>query len=203
MSSHEFVSGLNQKASERSINIPETAVKQLAGYFDLLGKWNQKINLTALPLTPPTPETFERLFVEPLEAAAWIGNTPITWFDLGSGSGSPAIPIKVVNPALRLTMVESRSRKAAFLREVVRLLNLTDVSVESLRFQQLAKDSRFSRIAELVTARAVRVDHEFIAIAGFLLKSGGKLVVLGSGARDLTPLFRTTERPDVFERCST
>ena len=90
-------------------------LEPLEAYFQLLTQWNAKINLTALPLDPPTDETFDRLLVEPLAASKQIPtHTPSVWFDLGSGGGSPAIPLKIARPALRLTMIESKERKSAF-----------------------------------------------------------------------------------------
>src|SRR4029079_802320 len=77
-------------------SIAPSAVDALEQYFALLARWNPRINLTALPLTPPSDDTFDRLFVEPVAAARHIdpaasGAGPIRWIDLGSGGGSPAI----------------------------------------------------------------------------------------------------------------
>jgi len=96
----------------------------LETYYRLLAQWNVKINLTALPLQPPTDSTFDRLFIEPLLAAELVPDLPGIWFDLGSGGGSPALPLKLIRPSLSLTLVESKTRKAAFLREALRALKL-------------------------------------------------------------------------------
>src|SRR6516164_7658019 len=112
------------RSEKASVKVSEEAIEQLGRYFELLAKWNAKINLTALPLDPPTRETLDRLFVEPLAAARYFPRDPVAWFDLGSGGGSPAIPLKILHPEASLTMVEARVRKAAFLREAVRGLVL-------------------------------------------------------------------------------
>ncbi len=57
--------------------------------------------------------------------------------DVGSGGGSPAIPLKLAVPRLRLTMVEAKARKSAFLREAVRHLGLEQRSVETARYEEL------------------------------------------------------------------
>ncbi|MBW8866026.1 MAG: class I SAM-dependent methyltransferase, partial [Acidobacteria bacterium] len=111
-----------------------TAADALEQYFSLLARWNPKVNLTALPLNPPGDETFDRLFVEPVVAAAHIEplnfrDAPLKWIDLGSGGGSPAIPLKIVRPSWHLTMVEAKERKAAFLREAIRALRLQEADV--------------------------------------------------------------------------
>ena len=78
-------------------------LEPLEAYFRLLAHWNAKINLTALPLDPPTDETLDRLLVEPLAAARQIRRcAAASGSTSGSGGGSPAIPLKIARPALRL-----------------------------------------------------------------------------------------------------
>jgi 16S rRNA (guanine527-N7)-methyltransferase len=158
----------------RVVVAPETAAV-LEEYFALLDRWNAKINLTALPLRPPTDETFDRLFVEPLAASRFLPDTPDVWLDLGSGGGSPAIPLKAVRPRLKLTMVESKVRKAAFLREAVRTLKLHDAAVENSRIEMLP--APFIASASVVTVRAVRVDSTLLTRAAELLAPEGRLVL--------------------------
>ena len=125
---------------EGSSDIPAPRERVWKAYTDpkLLAQWNARINLTALPLDPPTDETFDRLLVEPLAASRQIPtHTPNVWFDLGSGGGSPAIPLKIARPALRLTMIDSKERNGAFLREVIRTLGLADSVVQTARFEEI------------------------------------------------------------------
>ena len=159
------------------MQVPAEVVELLEAYFRLLAKWNVKINLTALPLQGPTDETFDRLFVEPLVAATAIPNTSGVWFDLGSGGGSPALPLKVVRQELSLTLVESKTRKAAFLREAVRSLALPATDVVNARFDELPMAIRHT--ANLVTARAVRPDATLFNASAELLKPGGRLFLFG------------------------
>jgi 16S rRNA (guanine527-N7)-methyltransferase len=163
---------------------------RLERYIDLLRKWNARINLTGLPLDPPSDEALDRLLVEPLSAAVLAPDSPLDWFDLGSGGGSPAIPLKVIRPALRLIMVESRARKAGFLREVARSLGLAHVRVERARIEEIAR--RSPGMAQLVTLRAVRVDAGLLDAATRLLSRDGQMI-----------LFRTEGRgrafPDLVE----
>jgi 16S rRNA (guanine527-N7)-methyltransferase len=147
---------------------------QLEQYFDLLRHWNRKINLTALPLDELHDATIDRLLVEPLSAARLIGRTALRWADLGSGGGSPAIPLKIARPSAVLTMVESRQRKAAFLREVGRELGLGDVSVVGMRVEAMAVNAmeRF----DVVTVRAVRLDRAFLRTSAQLLRPTARLI---------------------------
>jgi 16S rRNA (guanine527-N7)-methyltransferase len=152
-------------------------LEPLEAYFRLLTHWNATINLTALPLDNPTDETFDRLLVEPLAAARHIADVSNVWFDVGSGGGSPAIPLKLARPALRLTMVESKSRKAAFLREVVRRIHLPDVEVLNDRFEEVATRTDAVAATDLITVRAVKTDDALFATAGLMLKDGGRLLL--------------------------
>jgi 16S rRNA (guanine527-N7)-methyltransferase len=154
----------------------------LEAYFRLLTQWNATINLTALPLDAPTDETFDRLLVEPLCASKQIPHDSAgVWFDLGSGGGSPAIPLKIARPLLRLTMIESKERKGAFLREAVRALGLDNASVATERFEQAAGDAGFNHRADLVTVRAVRTDAALFETAALLLATGGRLMLFRPG----------------------
>jgi 16S rRNA (guanine527-N7)-methyltransferase len=146
-------------------------------YFRLLAQWNAKINLTALPLDVPTDETFDRLLVEPLAAARQVPDRSDVWFDLGSGGGSPAIPLKIARPSLRLTMVESKTRKGAFLREAIRAVGLAQASVENDRFESVAQRHECAGAAALVTVRAVKADSQLFETAGLLLTVNGRLLL--------------------------
>lgn len=153
-------------------------LEPLEAYIQLLTRWNAAINLTALPLEAPTDETFDRLLVEPLVAAKQIPtHVPSVWFDLGSGGGSPAIPLKIARPSLKLTMIESKERKSAFLREAVRALGLVDASVETERFEVVAGKSTLANSADFVTVRAVRADDGLFESAAQMLKNGGQLLM--------------------------
>lgn len=187
MTTLEFRDKLARRTRRAMAPMALDMLEPLETYYHLLAQWNAKINLTALPLDPPTDETFDRLLVEPLAASKQIPTlTSGVWFDLGSGGGSPAIPLKIARPALRLIMVESKERKSAFLREAVRELALSDASVETKRFEVVAANPKHAGTADFVTVRAVRTDEELFEAAGLLLKSGGRLL-----------LFRPAHSPTV------
>ena len=104
------------------------------------------------------------------------------------------MPLKVVRPELRLTLVESKSRKAAFLREVVRSLKLTDTDVLPVRIEDLAIGGRCGHV-DLLTVRAVRVDRSFLRTAATLLRTEGRLFLFGSRPlREWTANFQLMEQ---------
>jgi 16S rRNA (guanine527-N7)-methyltransferase len=180
MTNSVFRDRLAARAAHARITLNAVDLRQFEIYFDLLTRWNARMNLTALPLEGAPDPTLDRLFIEPLSASRYFPTSPMDWIDIGSGGGSPAIPLKVVRHQARLTMVESRSRKAAFLREVARTLALQTTGVEAKRFEDLDTDAS----ADLITVRAVRADAALLGSCRRALRTGGALL-----------LFRSDEGP--------
>lgn len=197
MTTLEFRERLARRTRRAKAHISLAILDPLEAYYRLLAQWNAKINLTALPLDVPTDETFDRLLVEPLVAARQIpADRPLSWVDLGSGGGSPAIPLKIARPLLQLTMVESKERKGAFLREAIRVLGLAEAAVLTQRFESLSVDVRFAGKVDLVTVRAVRLDSELFEVADHLLKLDGRLLLF-------RPAHSPSADPPGFQRIST
>jgi 16S rRNA (guanine527-N7)-methyltransferase len=190
----EFGLRLAGRASEFGLALSRPHLAQLEAYVRLLERWNTRINLTALHLHPLSDHALDRLLLEPLIASEHVADSAIPWIDLGSGGGSPAIPLKILRPRLRLTMVESVGKKAAFLREAVRTLTLADVDVENSRVEELAAGPHRQHRAELVTARAVRGNAAFWHAAWGLLSPSGSFWVFRSAAsaQPDSGLFRLT-----------
>lgn len=190
-----FRERLRKQAAAAGIDLELDQLGHFEHYFRLLRQWNRTINLTALPLADFPERTLNRLFIEPLQAAQFVEDASLLWFDLGSGGGSPAIPLKIVRPQLRLTMVESKSRKAAFLGEVARSLTLMATSVVTVRIEELARLVPAGQ-ADLLTIRAVKIQEELLQTVAILLRPGGRLFLFGS--ESVGPLdhseFRVMER---------
>ena len=168
---------LLRRAEEVGVALSTAHVNQLTRYFDLLRRWNPRINLTSLPLDALSPGQFDRLLVEPIAAAALVPESARVWFDLGSGGGSPAVPLKVLRPSLRLSMIEAKSRKCAFLREVVRTVPLNSADVHQTRIEELP-DSLGNSV-DLLTVRAVRLDEPLSGVCARLLTASGRLLLFG------------------------
>lgn len=155
---------------------------QLTDYLLLLERWNHRMNLTALDRPD---DAVDRLVVEPLLAARHLDADAESLIDLGSGGGSPAIPLKIAVPRLALTMVESKTRKSVFLREVVRHLGLPDVSVETVRYEQLLTRPEFFETFDVASIRAVRVETQDLRTLQAFLRRGGELFWLCSATQPL------------------
>ena len=186
MISHDFQNQLARRASLAELDLSPALVGQLEAYYRLLVHWNTRVNLTALPLNPITDQAVDRLLIEPIAAAQYLATAAPVWFDFGSGGGSPAIPLKLARPAGQLTMIESKERKAAFLREAVRSLKMDDTRVEAIRIEALATDYGLAATADLVTVRAVRADQALFDAIGNLLRFQGRAFLFGAKHAGLT-----------------
>ena len=190
MSDADFVAELRARTASFGASVSVSQARELETFYSLLSKWNRRINLTALPLgSSVSMETLDRLFVEPVIASELIPPGPLSVIDLGSGAGSPALPIKILRPLIRLTMVETKGRKAAFLREAVRTLRLQGVDVEQSRFEALP--ASMSSEFDVVTVRALKVDDNLVSAALELLNLEGRLITFGV---DDVPGFEVEER---------
>jgi 16S rRNA (guanine527-N7)-methyltransferase len=155
----------------------------ISTYIDLLLRWNARINLTAIRTEE---EIVTRHFGESLFAARHlfprVARAPspakIRLIDVGSGAGFPGLPIKIWNPEIALTLIESNQKKATFLREVARQLTLTDINVFSERAENFPNPP-----AEAVTLRAVEHFENILPIAASLVAPAGRLALLISQAQ--------------------
>ena len=161
-------------------------IAPLAAFLELMAKWNRHINLTALPLDPPSVETVDRLIIEPVAAARCLSGAPASIVDIGSGGGSPAIPFRLQFPGAKLAMVESRSKNCAFLREAVRSLAIVGSRVIEARFEDVAKGA-VDPPADLVTVRAVRLDDVSIRLIRAIAAPGAAVVRFTGESDDSDP----------------
>ena len=150
---------------------------QVSVYLDRLMRWNARMNLTAVR----DPEQIvTRHFGESFFAAKQLLGreepAPKSATDIGSGAGFPGLPIKIFAPSLRMRLVEAQHRKATFLREVIRDLQLADCEVVAERAEALAQAEPGS--AELVTLRAVEHFQDVLPTAAQLTSNKGRIGLL-------------------------
>jgi 16S rRNA (guanine527-N7)-methyltransferase len=187
VTSRAFQERLIKRARKAGCVLSPALAAQLEAYFSLLSKWNAKINLTAFNLREPSDEALDRLLIEPVLAAQQVPPGASNVIDIGSGSGSPAIPLRLAAPQIRMTMVEAKTRKAVFLLEALRHLGIGDASVETARFEQLLSRPELHEAADILTIRAVRVEAATLVTLQAFLKPNGRLFWFQSTARQLNP----------------
>lgn len=153
-------------------------------YYRLLASWNTKINLTGLNLADITPESIDRLLIEPLVAAKHVQPGVTRMIDIGSGGGSPALPLALTIPGVQLVMVESKTRKSVFLREAVRALELPDAEVVTARVEELLARPDLHETQDLVTVRAVRIEASLFTTFQAFARPGGFVFMFRGAAAD-------------------
>jgi 16S rRNA (guanine527-N7)-methyltransferase len=174
--------------------LTEVELAKISAYIDLLLRWNARVNLTAIR----DPEDIvTRHFGESFFAARHLfsdearsvdaskardnllpGVDRINLADIGSGAGFPGLPAKLWVPEISLTLIESNQKKAVFLREVCRALELGDVKIENLRAETIAHGA-----FDCVTLRAVERFSEVLPAAANLVRRSGRLGLLTSAAK--------------------
>lgn len=156
---------------------------RISTYIDLLLAWNKKISLTTV--TEPS-EIVKFHFGESLFAIKGGHVEESRLADVGSGAGFPGLPLAMVRPELEVTLIESNSKKATFLAEVVRSLDIDNALVERGRMQDLGEAiGNF----DFVTARALGGYEELAAWAQDRLRTPGKLI-LWVGDEDAAKISR-------------
>ena len=191
MAPRDFRTRLTKRARKAGVFLPEDLVAQLSAYYELLERWNRKINLTALD---NPDEAIDRLLLEPIAAARHFPSADASLMDIGSGGGSPAIPMKLCAPGLRLTMVEAKARKSAFLREAVRALRLERTAVETARYEELLARPELHETFDVLSLRAVRVEIRTLFTLQAFVRRGGLLFLFrgpgGPDAPEVVPPLR-------------
>ena len=175
---------LGRGAKELKFALRPDQMKSFRAYADELAAARPRLRLTALT----DPEAVQRRhFLEPLallvtlEEMGALGDTAI---DIGSGAGFPGLPIKIVRPALRLTLLEAHAKRAAFLERLVTRLDLEGVVIVNGRAEEVAHDPHHRGMYDLALARAVAPLPVLVELALPFLRLGGTLASpKGSAAR--------------------
>ena len=171
------------------LRLDQRQIEQFARYSAELRAWNTRVNLTAI-----TDEEgiVARHFLDSLRCALSWGDAPSSLIDIGSGAGFPGLPLKILRPELRVALVESVGKKAAFLRHMITVLDLRDVTVLTARAETVGRDPQHREQYDVVTARAVA---ELATLAEYCLPlcrvHGRVLVPKGSDIADEVARART------------
>jgi 16S rRNA (guanine527-N7)-methyltransferase len=149
---------IQERSGFAHLSVSREVTSGLAQYWEVLAHWNRRINLTGFDLGQPTAAAIDRLLIEPLGATEFIPPEAGLICDVGSGGGSPALPMRIAVSAGRWVLVEARAKKAAFLREAIRVLRLQDVTVLTAEFAAVAANPSYRARVDVLTMRAVRAD---------------------------------------------
>jgi 16S rRNA (guanine527-N7)-methyltransferase len=135
------------------VHLTGRQVTALVNFERELLKWNEKFNLTAIR---DTESIRTKHFLDSFSCVlAWKENPPKHLIDVGTGAGFPGIPLKILYPSMRLTLVESVGKKAAFCRHAVETLKLDAVEVVAARAEDVGQMSGHREEYDWAVARAV------------------------------------------------
>lgn len=160
-----------------NIDLTDKMLKQFITYKDKILEWNKNINLTAII---DEKDIILKHFIDSISILKVIdlNNKNISLIDIGTGAGFPGIPVKIVNPSLKLTLVDSLNKRIKFLNHIIDSLELENVVAIHSRAEDLGKDSLFRENFDIATSRAVANMKVLCEYNLPFVKVGGKFIAL-------------------------
>ena len=157
-----------------NVHMSGRQVAAFATYEKELLDWNSKFNLTAIR---DSESIRTKHFLDSLSCVlAWKSNSPHRLIDVGTGAGFPGIPLKIIDPHLKLTLVESVGKKVTFCQHIVRVLGLDNVDVIQARAEELGQDAGHREKYDYAVARAVANLNVLSEYLIPLVKIGGTML---------------------------
>ena len=170
----DFRKILLRAVGELGIVLTEDRLALFESYRETLLLWNSRMNLVSLQSDLDLPV---RHFVDSLTLLPHLPPGPASLLDIGSGAGFPALPVRILRPDLRITLLEASRKKCSFLKELTRRLGLQDVVVLNTRLEELLKQTARPSF-DIITSRATLKLPELIEKGLPLLKDGGFLAAM-------------------------
>lgn len=176
------ITHLRVKLNNSDFACSEKIINSFRLYLIELLKWNKKINLIS---KNDETQVVSRHFLESiamLEVFPFPENCSV--IDVGSGAGFPGLPIKIIRPDLKMTLLDSKRYRILFLREIVSILKLSDINVVKERAESICDKNEYNQKFDFVIARAVtQLDKLYLWTYPFL-KSGGSILTYKGGQID-------------------
>ena len=163
---------LKDGLKELEIPCSEEQISTFMIYLSELKKWSRTYNLTALKTDE---DIVIKHFLDSLLYLKAIPPGPIKLADAGTGAGFPGLPIKIIRPEIEVTLVEPARKKTAFLRHMIRLIQLNNISVSEQRLENMGQDHYENY--DIIVTRATFSIKEFRSIACPFVRKKGSLIV--------------------------
>jgi len=156
--------------ADMELDVPAAQQEQLMAYLALMNKWNSVYNLTSLrdPMQMVTHHLLDSLAAVP----AFAGARNV--LDVGAGGGLPGIVLAITRPDMKVSMIDTVHKKTAFLKQVKAELDLANVTVYTMKVQELDVSDKF----DVITSRAFADLSDFLEWSGHLLAEDGKFIAL-------------------------
>lgn len=156
------------------IEITDHQVELFAIHALELLKWNQKINLTAI-VDPK--EVAIKHFLDSVAPVKLLSDHARI-LDIGSGGGFPGIVLKVLKPSLDVTLIDASRKKVNFQKQVIRLLNLSNIDAHHIRAEDFAKQPNIAHSFDMVICRAFSDLNTFVSMAVPFLAEHGAIIAM-------------------------
>ena len=179
----EFKEKLKARAVKEEISLSPKQLDQFELFYNMLIETNKSMNLTAIT---DEDEVIEKHFIDSLSCRRVMDMTKVkTCIDVGTGAGFPGIPLKIVRPDLKITLVDSLNKRINFLNIVIDELELKNITAVHSRIEDFGKNKQYREKFDYVTARAVA---NLAVLSEYLLpiiKVGGQAIGMkGSNVKE-------------------
>ena len=172
MKKEEFIEKMQEKSRDLGVRFLVEQTEQFFEYMNLLIEWNEKMNLTAI-IDPE--EIILKHFIDSVTILKDIeDNSKIV--DVGTGAGFPGIPLSIMNPTLKITLVDSLNKRLIFLQEVVNKLGLKNIEIVHARAEEFGQNKMYRENFDIATSRAVANMSTLSEYLIPLVKVGGKVI---------------------------
>ncbi|MGD9043956.1 MAG: 16S rRNA (guanine(527)-N(7))-methyltransferase RsmG, partial [Desulfobacterales bacterium] len=137
-------------------------------------KWNRKINLTSI--TRPKDIAVKH-FLDSLPPVRFVQDNA-RMLDIGSGGGFPGIPLKILNPSLKVMLIDGTRKKVNFLKHALRTLKLEGIDARQIRAENLLEDATYLNLFDIIISRALSSLGQFVKMAVPLLAKQGTIMAM-------------------------
>ena len=167
-----FMKKMEEKFKNLGVRFFVEQLEQFFDYMNLLIEWNEKMNLTAI-IEPE--EIILKHFIDSITILKDIEDESSV-VDVGTGAGFPGIPLSIMNPTLKITLVDSLNKRLIFLQEVVNKLNLKNVEIVHARAEEFGQNKKYREKFDIATSRAVANLSTLSEYLIPLVKINGKVI---------------------------
>jgi 16S rRNA (guanine527-N7)-methyltransferase len=170
---------LKEGLSELGLIPAEEQINAFITYLSELKRWNKAYNLTGIK---KDEDIVIKHFLDSLLYLKAIPSGELSVADVGSGAGFPGIPIKIVRPEIQMYLIEPTGKKTAFLRHVIRQLDLKKIGVIEKRVEEVNTNQESALPADIAVTRALFDIKDFIKKVSHIVKKEG-LLILNKGPK--------------------
>ena len=167
-----FFEKMQGKSKDLGVRFSVKQIEQFFEYMNLLIEWNEKMNLTAI--TEPD-EIVLKHFIDSITILKELEDGS-KLVDVGTGAGFPGIPLSIMNPTLKITLVDSLNKRLIFLQEVVNKLKLENIEIVHARAEEFGQNKKYREQFDIATSRAVANLSTLSEYLIPLVKIGGKVI---------------------------